>query len=82
MIEYKWIYFSPSHSTGKTIVYNCYNKEHASLLGVVKWYGAFRKYSFFPEANIVFEEQCLKDIASFLSRLMLERKIKKQSGTA
>lgn len=79
VVEYKWIYFSPLVFTGKTTVYNCYNKEYQSLLGQVKWYGGFRKYSFFPEPNIVFETQCLKDIASFLDKLMLERKLQKQS---
>lgn len=78
--EFKWIYFSAVNSTGKTTVYNCYNKESETFLGQVKWYGPFRKYSFFPEANIVFETQCLKDIASFLDQLMLERKLAKQNS--
>lgn len=78
--QFKWIYFSAVVNTGKTTVYNCYNKEHETFLGQVKWYGAFRKYSFFPEPNIVFETQCLKDIASFLDQLMLERKIQKQNS--
>jgi hypothetical protein len=77
-MSYKWIEFTLQHDTGKTKVYNCYNKEYGSLLGQVKWYAAFRKYSFFPENNIVFETQCLKDIASFLDKLTLERKLDKQ----
>lgn len=48
------------------------------MLGQVKWYPGFRKYSFFPSSDIVFEQQCLKDIASFLDKLMLERKLEKQ----
>lgn len=78
--NFKWIQFSAVVHTGKTTVYNCFNKEFGTLLGQVKWYGAFRKYSFFPEANIVFEETCLKDIASFLAQLMLERKLQKQNS--
>ena len=78
--KYKWIYFSAVASTGKTTIYNCYNEEHKTFLGEVKWYAPFRKYSFFPAANIVFETQCLKDIASFLDQLMLERKLQKQNS--
>lgn len=81
IVKYKWIHFSPLLFTGKTTVYNCYNTEHGSLLGQVKWYGGFRKYSFFPEQNIVFETQCLKDIAAFLDKLMLERKTERQNST-
>lgn len=78
--EYKWIVLSAVVNTGKTIVYNCSNKENRVLLGQVKWYGAFRKYSFFPEPNMVFESQCMRDIVSFMDQLMLERKIAKQNS--
>lgn len=77
--EYKWIHFVFYSSTGKTEVYNCHNTETGALLGQVKWYGAFRKYSFFPLPDIIFESQCLKDIASFLDQLMLQRKIESQN---
>lgn len=80
MSDYKWIRFDERLSTGKTKIFTCYNKEYGTELGTVKWYGPFRKYSFFPEANIVFETQCLKDISSFLDKLMLERKLQKQSA--
>jgi hypothetical protein len=78
MYQYKYICFKLEGDTGKTKVFACLNTEHASLLGLVRWYGPWRRYSFFPEANIVFETQCLKDIASFLDKLMLERKLEKQ----
>ena len=80
MTEYKWIRFDQRVSGGKTKVFTCFNKENYNELGTVKWYGAFRKYAFFPENNIVFETQCLRDIASFLDKLMLERKIEKQNS--
>lgn len=82
MSSYKWITFEPQISTGKTKIFHCQNKENGSFLGVVKWYSPFRKYSFFPEINIVFETQCLKDIASFLDKSMLERKLEKQNQSS
>lgn len=78
-MEYKWIVFELQQDTGKTKVYNCFAKENRVLLGRVKWYGPFRKYSFFPEYRCIFETQCLKDISSFLDKLMLEWKVKTQN---
>ena len=43
-------------------------------LGMVTWYGAWRRYAFHPEALTVFESQCLRDIAAFCDWLMAERK--------
>lgn len=37
------------------------------LLGRIAWYGSWRKFSFMPNSNLplVFEEDCLRDIADF-----------------
>lgn len=40
-------------------------KEGGSTLGAVKFYGAWRKYCFFPSPNTIFEQDCLRDIATF-----------------
>jgi hypothetical protein len=37
-------------------------------LGYVKWWGAWRKYAFFPLASTLYEEKCLRDIAEFCER--------------
>lgn len=76
--SFKWIRFDQIPYSGKTKKYRCVNKEFGSEIGIVMWYGAFRKYSFLPNPNMVFESQCLKDIASFLESLMLERKTEKE----
>jgi hypothetical protein len=34
-------------------------------LGAVKWYGAWRKYAFFPAPQTLFEHDCLRQIADF-----------------
>ena len=38
-------------------------------IGVVKWFGRWRKYSFFPNADSVYEETCLREIAEFCQQL-------------
>lgn len=79
-MRYKWIEFREQTQTGKTRIFKCFNVEFNCELGTVKWYSAWRKYAFFPLENIVFETQCLKDIAGFLDKLMLERKLEKQNA--
>lgn len=34
-------------------------------IGIVKWYGPWRKYCFFPTPETVYEWVCLRDIARF-----------------
>lgn len=66
----KWIRFEPvavepSRKTGIWKVVS--TSEIGVLLGEVRWYGAWRKYSFFPNKalDLVFEKDCLRDIAQF-----------------
>jgi hypothetical protein len=37
-------------------------------LGIVKWYGAWRKYAFFPAPQTLYEHDCLRQIADFCER--------------
>jgi len=80
-MEAKWIRFDlqPKKADAKTQVYNVANKENGSYIGQVKWNSGWRKYCFFPQPNCLFESDCLSDIVKFLNKLMLDRKIKKQS---
>lgn len=64
----KWIVFvdrglSPS---GKTHGWDVVPKDGGKRIGVVYWYGPWRKYAFSAEANCVFEQDCLRDIAAFV----------------
>lgn len=56
--------------SGKTKVWKVLTKDGDLFLGYVRWYGAWRCYSFFVsskhgEFEFVFEKTCLRDIASF-----------------
>ena len=70
----KWIDFEDLPRTGKTRVMAVFNKETKTNLGTIKWYGAFRQFSFFPEPNMVFEKTCMRDIADKMEQLMKEWK--------
>lgn len=82
----EWIDFKEQPQTGKTKVFNIVPKEQPnSIIGVIKWYGAWRKYCFFTMPNCIFETNCLSNINAFLHKLNTEWKVqqqqKKQSKT-
>jgi len=65
-----WIRFlavgaSPS---GKTLVWHVNTADSKKIgihLGHIGWFYRWRKYAFFPEVDMVFEQDCLRDIAEF-----------------
>lgn len=72
--EPKFIFFQKAESTGKTFVYHVINDFNQEVIGHIKWFGKFRSYSFFPLPDTVYEKVCLRDIANFCEKLMLDRK--------
>ena len=72
--ETKWLNIALLDHTDKTAKYTVRNKENNVLLGIIKWFGSWRKYAFFPCSDMVFETQCLSDITGFLNELMEDRK--------
>ena len=65
----KFIEFKQVPSAGTTSLHQVYNTENGSFLGVIKFYGAWRKYVFAPQPNTIFEPICLGDITNFLNNL-------------
>jgi len=65
--EGTYIRFSLSENKpkGKTHIWEVIAKA-GGFLGQVQWFGRWRKYSFFPAPDCVFEETCLEDIADFI----------------
>lgn len=37
--------------------------QGGTVLGFIAWYSPWRKYCFYPAANVLFEQDCLRDIA-------------------
>jgi hypothetical protein len=50
----------------KTKRWRVNTKEDENCLGIVKWFGRWRKYAFFPESECAFEETCMREISDFL----------------
>lgn len=76
MKDYHWIYFSevPPKEGAKTKVWLVCAKADGGLLGAIRWFGRWRKYSFYPENGTVYEQDCLWDIADFVAQRTVEHK--------
>lgn len=83
MINYefkgKWIHIRPNATTNKTGLWRIY-ADSGEIIGEIKWYGPFRKYSFFPYPQTVYEQDCLKEITNFIVFLMEARKQLKKAA--
>ena len=56
--------YTPSGKTRIWLIRNGYNK---CTLGTIKWYAAWRRYAFYPDADTVFDEGCMRTILEFLA---------------
>lgn len=73
-VNSRWIIMVQQPSPGKTTIWKVVSKEGNFHLGTIKWFTNWRKYSFFPEPQTIFETDCLTDISNFMQQLMLERR--------
>lgn len=72
--EYKYLSFDLSEKQPKkTTSWYCRNKHSKDILGIVKWYPAWRQYCFFPTCQAVYNNSCLLDISNFLTQLDTSR---------
>jgi len=50
------------------------SKNSGYRLGIIKWYPKWRQYAFFPEAETIFNVECLNDIQDHIKEIMGERR--------
>lgn len=63
----------PTKKKRKTSVWLCTNHD-GTLLGRVTWYAPWRRYVFdVVEEGLIFDTQCLRDIADFIDAQMARR---------
>lgn len=53
--------------SGKTALFDVIAKRGNTRLGRIKWFGRWRQYTFYPDADTTYSEGCLTDIADFLN---------------
>lgn len=78
MTENKYMKFEQLESKTKTEVWWVKNVRSDTVLGEIKWYGAWRQYCFFPSGLTVFNRDCLDIINEFITGLMEKRKTVEQ----
>lgn len=68
--ETKWLRFYVVERKPKTVVIDVVNRSHQKL-GQIRWYGAWRQYTYqpFPNPNITLNNTCLSDIVDVLTDL-------------
>jgi hypothetical protein len=62
------------HYEGKTKRIVILSKRHWSILGEIRWYGAWRQYTFRPDPETIWNTKCLEDVQKCIRVLMDERK--------
>ena len=66
----KWLRFEVSALKPKTVVMQVVSQSRAGLiLGYIRWFSAWRQYTFEPEPYTTFNNGCLQDITNVLTEL-------------
>jgi len=64
----------------KTKVWNILSKSSGDLLGIVKWYGPWRQYVFFPQDETIYSSGCMDFIVQFMKSANTEQKHRKKEA--
>jgi hypothetical protein len=66
MSESQYLEFRSLEDKPKTKVWEVVSKTSGDRLGVIKFFGRWRQYTFFPEKETAWNNQCLLDVSGFL----------------
>lgn len=64
--ESKHLKFVEAEPAPKTRRVHVVNKHDDFQLGNIGWAGRWRKYAFYPLPDMMFEQDCLRDIADYI----------------
>ena len=70
----EYLEFSLIEQKPKTKVVGVWAKKSSDRLGLIKWYGPWRQYAFFPENGTLFNIGCLYHIQIHMKGMMDERR--------
>ena len=68
--------------SGKTLIVAVRARGSHDALGVIDWYAQWRKYTFTPRENCVFDASCLREIADHTEAMTAAHKAPVVSGNA
>jgi hypothetical protein len=82
MIENKYFSISQKYlANRKTPIYEIYSKLSNTLIGEIKWYGAWRQFCFFPVENTVWDTKCLTSLTNYIQAINCKYKHSKENGS-
>ena len=70
----KYLEFSLIEQKPKTKIVGVWAKKNGGRLGLIKWYGPWRQYAFYPEDETLFNTGCLKEIQAHIKKMMEGRR--------
>jgi hypothetical protein len=74
----KWIRFDEVQTRTKTKRWRVLTRDGGGAIGVaigvVSWWSPWRKYVFHPFAGSLYEQDCLRDIATFIENATREHR--------
>lgn len=74
-METEYLSFAERPEQGrKTMTWMVVSRSSGSVLGRIRWYGAWRQFCFYPEGNTIWNTGCLADVQSFIRVQMELRK--------
>jgi len=89
MNESKSLRFEETTPKAKTKVWNVVAKQNGLVLGVISFFGRWRKYVFAPNeqlSGLVFDDGCLHDIAAFTAEqnrlIRSEWQVRRRAGVS
>lgn len=66
----RWVDFTELKNPGRKTKIWAVTSKAGFHLGVIKWWGSWRQYCFFPDGDTLYNRECLGDIAIFIDQVM------------
>jgi hypothetical protein len=74
MIDKDYIYFEDEPTDKKTRIVSVRSLRTREELGVIRWYGAWRQYCFYPNVRTIFNPTCMVRIVDEIKAMMAARR--------
>ena len=74
MSEGDYLEFRLAVQGPKTNVWHVMSRSRGIRLGIIKWYGPWRQYCFFPEPETLYNATCLREIQNVITEQMMARR--------
>lgn len=66
-------WFHGTSDSGKTDRFTVSGKNDLNVLGWIDWYSPWRRYTYHPTNQTLYDSSCLKEIAEFIDKQMQKR---------